>query len=259
MDKNMKIVKVEVSAEDRLKKALNMLKKECIRVMPTKNGFDKSQAADTRFGGPAYAEAGDKAPVCESCGKPMTFIFQFRDSYDKDMKPCGALHSVYYCFDCTPIGRPEEEKGQWVVVTHENPDSSKFVEFKENVSKTLKPTACSLSKVFVLPDYETAESNFPNIAELCEEIDCEDPMSAYEDAGNEIGCLMEPSTTIGGYPVWIQGEGSQVCPECEGEVELACQIDSEDAVNLMFGDAGCLYVFRCPKHKDKFAIEMQCF
>ena len=41
---------------------------------------------------------------------------------------------------------------------------------------------------------------------LCEEIDSEDPMSAYEDAGNEIGCIMEPSTTIGGYPIWIQGE-----------------------------------------------------
>ena len=110
-----------------------------------------------------------------------------------------------------------------------------------------------------MPDYESIENNYPEIASICEEIDSEDPMSAYEDIGNEIGCLMEPSTTIGGYPVWIQGEGTQICPECEGDVELAVQIDSEDAVNLMFGDAGCLYVFNCPKHKDKFAIEMQCF
>ena len=259
MKKDLKIVKVEISAEDRLKKALNMLKKECIRVMPIKSGFDKSMALETRFGGPGYAESKDEVPVCKCCGKPLTFVFQFRDSYDKDMKPCGALHSVYYCFDCTPIGRPEEENGQWRVITHENPDASKFVEIKDNISKVLKPMLCSLSKVFVLPDYETAENNFPNIAELCEEIDCEDPMSAYEDAGNEIGCLMEPSTTIGGYPIWIQGEGSQVCPECGGEVELACQIDSEESVNLMFGDAGCLYVFKCAKHKNAFAIEMQCF
>jgi len=27
----------------------------------------------------------------------------------------------------------------------------------------------------------------------------------------------------------------------------------------MWGDAGCLYIFRCPEHKDGFAIEMQCF
>ena len=262
MDKNkkeIKIVKVEISAEDRLKKALNCLKKECIRVMPSKSGFDKSQAIETRFGGSAYAEHGDKAPVCKGCGKPLTFIFQYRDSYNKELKPSGSLHSVYYCFDCTPIGRPEEEEGQWAVVTHEEPEVSKFVEQKENVSRKFKPTACELSKVYILPDYETIENNFPEIAELCEAIDCEDPMSAYEDAGNEAGVLMEPSTTIGGYPVWIQGESSQLCPKCGGDVELAVQIDSEDAVNLMFGDAGCLYVFKCPKHKDEYTMEMQCF
>lgn len=261
MDKKMKIVNLEISPESKLTQALKKLKKESVRVMPVKLGFDKSQAIDTRFGGFPYAEAGEKAPVCECCGKPLTFIFQFRDSYDKDLNPSGALHSVYYCFDCTPIGRPEEEKGQWKVVTHENPDVSKFVEQKESVSQLLKPMQCSLSKVFTLPDYETIESHYPDIVEMCEAIDCyaDDLMSGYEDAVYSIGGLTEPSTIVGGYPSWIQGEGSQVCPECGGEMELACQIDSEEAVDLMFGDAGCLYVFRCPEHKDKFAIEMQCF
>ena len=257
--KDIKIVKVEISPEDKLKKALNKLKKECIRVMPSNTGFEKTQAIETRFGGSSYAEKDDVVPVCKSCGKPLTFIFQFREKFDKDLKPSGKLYSVYYCFDCTPIGRPEDEKGQWAVVSHKEPDVAKFVEQKENVSTILNPTSCTLSRVFVLPDYETIENNYSEIAELCEEVDSEDPMSAYEDAGNSVGCLMEPSTTLGGYPIWIQGEGSQVCPKCSGEVELAVQIDSEDAVNLMFGDAGCLYVFKCPKHKDEFAIEMQCF
>ena len=259
MNKDIKIVKVEISPEDKLKKALNSIKKECIRVMPTETGFDNSQAIETRFAGSAYAEKDDKAPICKSCGKPLTFIFQYREKYDKNLKPSGDLYSVYYCFDCTPIGRADEEEGQWTVVTHKKPDVSKFVEQKENVSSILKPTACSLSRVFIVPDYETVENNYPEIAELCEEIDSEDPMSAYEDAGNEVGCMMEPSTTIGGYPIWIQGEGNQVCPECKGEVELSVQIDSEEAVELMFGDAGCLYVFKCPKHKNGFAMEMQCF
>lgn len=262
MEKNkndVKVVKVEISAEDKLKKALNKLKKACIRVIPFRNEFLENQGAETRFAGSPYAEKGDEAPVCQGCGKPLTFIFQYRDSYNKDMEGKGELHSVYYCFDCTPIGRAEEEKGQWAVITHKEPEASKFVEQKENVSKIFKPTSCCLSNAFLLPDYETIENNFPEIAELCEEIDGDDPLSAYEDAGNEIDCLMEPSTTLGGYPIWIQGEGSQVCPKCGGEVELAVQIDSEEAVDLMFGDAGCLYVFRCPKHKDEYAIEMQCF
>ena len=116
--KNIKIVKVEISAEDKLKKALNSLKKECIRVMPSKSGFEASQAIDTRFGGSAYAEEGDSVPTCKCCGKPLTFVFQYREKYDKELKPSGNLNSVYYCFDCTPIGRTEEEKGQWEVVVH---------------------------------------------------------------------------------------------------------------------------------------------
>ena len=257
--KDLKIVKVEITPEDKLKKALDKLKKECIRVMPTNAGFDKSQAIDTRFAGSAYSEKGEKAPVCACCGKPLTFIFQYREKYDKDLNPSGDLHSVYYCFNCIPIGRPEDEKGQWAVITHKNPDVAKFVEQKENISSKLNPVTCSLSRVYVLPDYETIENNYSEIAELCEDIDSDDPMSAYEDAGNSIGCQMEPSTTLGGYPIWIQGESEHTCPECEGKVELAVQIDSEEAVNLMFGDAGCLYVFKCPKHKNGFAIEMQCF
>ena len=257
--KDIKIVKVEISAEDRLKKYLKGLKKECIRVMPSKSGFEASQAIDTRFGGSAYAEKGDKAPLCECCKKPLTFIFQYREKYDKDLNPSGALKSVYYCFDCIPIGRAEEEKGQWAVITHKNPEVSKFVEQKDNISTKLNPTSCSLSRIFVLPDYETVENYYPEIAGLCEEIDSEDPMSAYEDAGNEIGCQMEPSTTIGGYPIWIQGESTHVCPECNEEAELAVQIDSEEAVNLMFGDAGCLYIFKCPKHDEGFSLSMQCF
>ncbi len=262
MDKNkkdLKIVKLEMTLEEKLKKVLNKLKKECIRVMPVKAGFEPEHAIDTRFAGPAYAEKDDKIPVCECCGKPLTFIFQYREKYDEEMNPKGALYSLYYCFDCVPIGRQDEEKGQWAIISHNNPDVKKFVEQKENISSRLTPTTCSLSKIFVLPDYETIENNYPEISFVCEEIDPEDPMSAYEEAGTEIGCLMEPSTTIGGYPIWIQGEGCQECPQCKEKGELAVQIDSEEAVNLMFGDAGCLYVFKCPKHEKGFALEMQCF
>ncbi len=258
--KDLKILKVEISPEDKLKKALNKIKKECIKINPNCCGFETSQACETRFGGSAYSEKNDKAPICNNCGKPLTFVFQFREKYDKDLKPSGKLYSVYYCFDCVPIGCADEEKGQWAVVAHDNPENAKFIEQKENISSVLNPTSCTLSKIFILPDYESLENNHPEIAELCEEIDSDDPMSAYEDIGQEIGCEMEPCTTLGGYPIWIQGESSKVCPKCKKEnMELVAQIDSEEAANLMFGDAGCLYVFRCPEHEDGFAIEMQCF
>lgn len=243
--------------ESKLKAALTALKRECIRVMPCNPGFTPEQAADIRFCGPSYAEKGDKNLVCPQCKKPLSFVFQFREKYDKKFQPSGSLFSFFYCFDCIPIGRPSEELDQWQIVEHTNPDPSKFVP-GYGVNTKLDPCSCELSKIFVLPDYETIESNYPEVAVLCEKIDANEPISAYEDFGVEIGCTMEPCTTLGGYPIWIQGEGGQVCPEAGCEPEFIAQIDSEGMADLMWGDAGCLYIFRCKEHK-QFAIEMQCF
>ncbi len=241
---------------EKLKRALNGLKRECFRVSPDKPGFNAKLAAEVRFAGPSYAEAGEKAPICTGCGKPLSFVFQFRPMADK--KNAGLLHCVFYCFNCMPIGRPEEEKGQWLIKTYNAPTVEKFVD-GIGVCKKLTPCSCSLEKVANLPDYESLENHFPEVAALCEEIDADDPVSVYEEAGQEIGCEMEPFTSIGGYPIWIQGEGSQVCPVCGKPAELVAQIDSESGAGLMWGDAGCLYVFRCPEHAEGFAIEMQCF
>lgn len=243
--------------ENKLKAALNALRKECVKVVPSKTGFNNSMAAEVRFAGPAYAENGDKHLICPQCNNKLSFVFQFREKYDKNFKPSGSLFSVFYCFDCMPIGRHNEEIGQWAVVEHKNPNPDKFVD-GFGVNSKLIPCSCTLNRVFVLPDYETIETNYPEIAELCEELDSDDPISVYEDYGLEIGCDMEPSTTLGGFPIWIQGEGSQVCPEAGCTPQFIAQIDSEEMADLMWGDAGCLYLFRCKDHKH-FTIEMQCF
>lgn len=243
---------------DVLNRALNGLKRDCIKVTPAKPGFTEKQAAMVRFAGSAYAESGEKTPACSSCGEPLSFVFQFRASYDAALKPSGDLLTVFYCFRCMPIGRHEEEKGQWFIKSYTSPDVSKFVP-GVGINKDLTPCVCDLQKVSVLPDYETIEEKFPEVAALCEEIDPEDSLSAYEEAGLGIGCEMEPFTSLGGYPIWIQGEGSQMCPVCKKDVEFVAQIDSEAGIELMWGDAGCLYIFQCPVHKNEFTIEMQCF
>jgi len=248
--------KGENQVSEKLKRALAGLKKECLRVVPDKPGFLEKHAADVRFGGFAYAEKGDTAPICPDCKKPLSFICQFKVVDKNSLSE--ALLCVFYCFQCMPIGRPEEEKGQWAVRVYHDAAAAKFVP-GIGEDKSLTPCTCSVSKVFNLPDYETLENNFPEVAVLCEEIDGEDPVSAYEEVGLEIGCEMEPFTSIGGYPIWIQGEGTQVCPICKKDAEFVAQIDSESGAGLMWGDAGCLYIFRCPEHKDGYAIEMQCF
>ncbi len=243
---------------EKLQNALKKLKKECVKVVPTKPGFANNMADEIRFAGPSYAEAGDKKPVCPDCGNELSFVFQFRTDFDAKLNPKGSLHSFLYCFKCMPIGRPKEETGQWQLRTWQQPSVEKFVP-GSGIDKQLLPCSCELSKVWALPDFETIENEYPEIAALCEEVDPEDSMSAFEEAGLEIGCEMEPFTSIGGYPKWIQGEASQICPVCSKGMEFVCQIDSEAAVELMWGDAGCLYIFQCAQHKNEFAMEMQCF
>jgi hypothetical protein len=238
--------------------ALKKLKKECVRVIPVKPGFANEMADEIRFAGPAYAEAADKKPVCPDCGNELSFVFQFRQKIDNGGKADGPLHCFFYCFKCMPIGRQKEETGQWLLRTHEQTAINKFVP-GHGVDKDLAPCSCELSMVHVLPDYEVIEAEHPDIAAICEDIDSDDPLSAYEEAGMEIGCEMEPFTSIGGYPHWIQGEGSQTCPVCGKNMQFICQIDSEAAVELMWGDAGCLYLFQCQQHPREFAMEMQCF
>lgn len=243
---------------EKLHNALKALKKECIKVVPAKPGFANNMADEIRFAGPAYGEETTKKPVCPDCGNELSFVFQFRTDFDTKLSPKGPLHCFLYCFKCMPIGRPKEETGQWQLNIFKEPSVEKFVAGL-GVDKQLMPCSCECSRVWTLPDYETIENDFPEVAALCEAVDDEDPVSAYEEAGIEVGCEMEPFTSIGGYPKWIQGEASQVCPVCKKNMEFVCQIDSEAAVELMWGDAGCLYIFRCPEHKNEFAMEMQCF
>ncbi|EKD81224.1 MAG: hypothetical protein ACD_39C01901G0003 [uncultured bacterium] len=243
---------------EELTSALKKIKKECLRVIPDKPGFAKLMASDTRFAGPAYAEEDEISPICSVCGEKLSFVFQFHPNPDRKALSAAPLLVFYYCFKCTPIGAEGEEPGQWLIKSYQTAAPEKFVD-GIGVDKSFTAFSCRTEKVQVLPDYETIEEKYPEIAELCEGIDADDPLSAYEDAGLEIGCTMEPFTSIGGYPIWIQGESQRTCPICKKTMEFIGQIDSQQEVQLMWGDAGCVYLFQCHEHYDQFGMEMQCF
>lgn len=241
-----------------LKNALKIIRKECLRVIPEKPGFAKLMAAETRFAGPAYAEEGEVEPVCPVCGERLSFVFQFYQASDRKALSTPPLLVFYYCFKCTPIGNENEDPGQWLIKTYQTPAPEKFVG-DAGLDDSFLAFSCRTEKVKVLPDYESIEEKYPEIAAICEGIDGDDPVSVYEDAGVEIGCAMEPFTSIGGYPIWIQGETERRCKICKKQMEFIGQIDSQQEVQLMWGDAGCVYLFQCHEHHDQFGMEMQCF
>ena len=68
----------------------------------------------------------------------------------------------------------------------------------------------------------------------------------------------EPGDKLSGWPHWIQSVEYPSCPTCGREMELVLQLDSEDNVPHMFGDAGCGHITQCPEHPQVLAFGWAC-
>lgn len=53
---------------------------------------------------------------------------------------------------------------------------------------------------------------------------------------------------VGGWPSWAQGSEYGTCHECGKRMTFILQVDSEDNVPFMFGDAGVAHLCQCPDH-----------
>lgn len=205
----------------------------------------------SKLGGTPYAENNDTWPICPSCTNKLTFVAQI---YNEDED---SLFVFFYCHECFPWGLDNEKKGEWIVKSYEHPSCEKWVEISQNEKDEFAPSPCTLtaSNINVLPDWEALDAEASN---LCSRINDDDPWDAYEGAVERAECLNNYATLLGGYPRFVQGESSPTCPECKTEMEFYAQIDSEDEANMMWGDAGLVYFFRCPQHKNLFQFELQC-
>jgi uncharacterized protein YwqG len=75
---------------------------------------------------------------------------------------------------------------------------------------------------------------------------------AEEIANSELG------DKLAGWPAWIQNVEYPNCPRCGRRMVHVFQVDSEDNVPFMFGDAGCGHVTQCPEHKEVVAFGWAC-
>jgi hypothetical protein len=63
---------------------------------------------------------------------------------------------------------------------------------------------------------------------------------------------------LGGWPMWIQGVEYPRCPQCDRLMSYIFQIDSQDHVPYMFGDAGCAHLTRCERHPEVLGFGWAC-
>ncbi|MFC3151472.1 DUF1963 domain-containing protein [Litoribrevibacter euphylliae] len=241
-------------SKDKLDSLLKSLVRKALKLELKADKSALAPSCESKFGGLPYAESGDHWPSCRTCKKELTFINQILDEEEQQ------LFVFYYCNECFPWGLDDEEKGQWVVKLYKQPSSKKLTDIKRSSEDEFAPVPCSVetTSVEVLPDWESLDSVSEEVSDLCCKVNDDSPWEEYEDAVERTGCLDDYATLLGGYPRFVQGEAEFVCPKCSAEMVFYAQVDSEDEANIMWGDVGLVYFFRCPEHKDEFQLELQC-
>jgi hypothetical protein len=85
-----------------------------------------------------------------------------------------------------------------------------------------------------------------------------DVVSSEMDGLAEAIANAQPKDKLSGWPAWVQGVEYPSCPRCEKTMQLVLQLDSEDHVPFMWGDAGCAHITQCAEHKDVVAFGWAC-
>lgn len=240
--------------EEKLDALLQQLIKKGLRLVPKADEFAKQGSCESKFGGFPYAEKKDDWPVCPTCMKELTFIIQIFNENEN------TLFVFYYCNECFPWGLKDEVKGQWIIKIYKSPTLDKLtkVDRKTEDEYALRPCSISYSSVRVLPDWDSIDFISEEVANICRKLDKDSPWETYGQATLRAGCLNDYATLLGGYPRYVQGQAGSKCSQCNSELKFFAQIDSEDEADLMWGDIGLIYIFRCPDHNDEFHLELQC-
>lgn len=187
---------------------------------------ERSRGYDHKFGGYPRKFSRDSVPKCKACKHPLHLLLQV-DAIDPlvgfGMKDVPYLF-VMTCLNCDANWEPNFYRVTWA------PPSIELLYQEEGIS--------------------FAEDGWPGVLD-------EKPVLI-----KELRKKWNPEELakhqLGGKPLWIQGEQNPDCIKCKKPMEFIAQIDTDDDVEIMFGDTGSLYAFYCPGCS-VYATFMQCF
>lgn len=210
----------------------------------------------SHFGGQPYFETGEQWPKSKA-GNPLGFVFQVFNEAGTQLPENIKLVQFYY--DPESNAWDTEDDG-WLVKIYEQLDTAN-IETVAKPAELEKTKFCQITfqSIKSLPDWEGLDLHCPAASDLSAEINDDEPWEAYnllaeKLTGNDVD---DSLTQLGGYPKWVQGETTY--EDSNGNsLPLLFQIDSEENADIMWGDAGMVYVFYDPKTK-KVEFELQCY
>lgn len=206
----------------------------------------------SKMGGRPWLPEGTEWPACPNCHEPMQLLLQLDTSSLPAEAPDlgGGLIQLFYCTTLEPLCAVDCEAfypfSRAVLARRLDPAVPGATPGGEPVQRPLPARAIRGWEALVdIPHWDELEQEEIEISE-----DEEEAIDSLE--------LPAPGDKLGGWPFWVQSIDYPQCPECGHTMRLVFQIDSEDTLPILFGDAGCGHLTQCPDHKDVLAFCWAC-
>jgi len=193
----------------------------------------------SHFGGRPYFQENDKWPTTKSA-QPLSFVFQIFNEDDLILPKEIALIQFFYEWDIFPF----ETSGEgWFVKIYKQLDIEKLVQLpRPKELEETKHCEISFKETKSLPDWEGIEMYNENASNLSCVLNEKEPWLHYDEAVTKLLGEQDFQSQLGGYPQWIQGEGTPKDKQGNA-MKLLFQIASEGNADLIWGDSGIIYVF----------------
>lgn len=213
---------------------------------------DNSPNIENHVGGKPYMKKGERYPVCKKCKEKLHFVFQLRIPEEDSSYH---LHTFFYCFSCHPY------KGEYgfEVRTYHNPTME---ECKETKTLEYIPYATIyFEPIWSLPDWNTLEKDHPDVYKklISEKTD---PWEVYDSARSTILGFdgFENLNFYKGHPQFIKAPEIPTCSCCKSPMKLWIQMDTNEELDLIWSNTGCLYIFKCEScDGDRYKILVQAY
>ena len=200
-----------------------------------------------------FAPVEDGWPVCDTCGKPLEFVWQidFADFRGNGAFANQGLFQFFYWWDCFALP-PQDEFGyacRWYpdFSAHRMQDVPQLDAPHQaaETAPSIVPFRVDIIPFLSMPAKCGQENPIPQNA-LNELVSKEDGrLWAVYSFTKGLYLEDELISRIGGYPPWIQfRDDTPSCPVCGTRAEFVGAIGSDDT-DLIWGDSGYWYFFAC--------------
>lgn len=221
--------------------------------------------AGSRFGGPAWLPDGS-SPLCQICQQPLPLLLQL----DLGGAPGGlgpGLLQAFYC--CDPDC--EQEGDGWGpfspihLVRIVDGNAGKLAAPRETDHPAKQITGWD--ELIDLPnpedhrelglDYEY-DFKANRVTIRCPSVGLSSPPLGLDAlTAEQIGDSAVGDKLLG-WPHWVQGAEYPACPQCNARMRYLIQLDSENGLPIMWGDAGIAHISQCLAHPYVLTMAWAC-